>query len=158
MWVHGEGGTAVLRLWTVCASGVLHCRVQQLKLVLGLHHLHDLQDPGLAFHIKAAIKHPGYNRNYENDLALLKVQDGGPEGLPRPNFPQPLTGPLVPTAGWTIAAQQECPTAGFAKKEPSQAGRRCSVQHGWLGKDPPRWAPSPRPAGVGSARPGHPHV
>lgn len=147
MWVHGEGGMAVLRLQAVVC-----------KLGSALHHLHDLRDPGFTFHIKAAIKHPGYNHNYENDLALLKVQDGGPEGLPWPDFPQPLTARLVPTAGWMVAAQQESPAAGSAKKEPSQAGRRCSVQHRWLGKDPPRWAPSLRPAGVGAACPGHRHV
>lgn len=51
----------------------LHCRVRQLKLVLGLHRLHDPRDVGLAFYVKAAVRHPGYNLNYENDLALLQV-------------------------------------------------------------------------------------
>ncbi|KAK7803877.1 hypothetical protein U0070_020094 [Myodes glareolus] len=81
--------------------------VQQLKLVLGLHHLHDLRDPGLAFHIKAAIKHPGYSRNYENDLALLKL-DGRlrpsrnvqPLALPRKNQARPAEGARCSMAGW----------------------------------------------------------
>lgn len=66
------------RLWAAvggCGERVLHCSLEQLKLVLGLHHLHDFQDPGLTFYIARAIKHPGYNLNYGKDLALLKVQD-----------------------------------------------------------------------------------
>lgn len=74
----GKGGSAVPWLWAAvgsCGERVLHCSLEQLKLVLGLHHLHDFQDPGLTFYIARAIKHPGYNRNYGKDLALLKVQD-----------------------------------------------------------------------------------
>lgn len=103
------------------ASRVLHCRVRQLKLVLGLHRLYDPQQPGLTFHIREAIKHPAYNPSYENDLALLKVRGREAEGQPRPVFSQLLTGPPVPTAGWTGAAQQKCPTTGSAQKAPSQA-------------------------------------
>lgn len=72
-------GKAALGLWAaVAAVGEqgLHCRLQQLKLVFGLHSLHDPKDPGLTFYIKQAIKHPGYNLKYENDLALLKVRNG----------------------------------------------------------------------------------
>lgn len=106
------------RLW---ASRVLRCRVRQLKLVLGLHRLYDPQDPGLTFHIREVIKHPAYNLNYENDLALLKVRGREAEGQPQPGFPQPLTGPPVPTAGRAGAAQQKCPTIGSTQKAPSQA-------------------------------------
>lgn len=84
-WMCGKGGMAVLRLWAVVGEQGLHCRLQNLKLVLGLHNLHDLQDPGLTFYIREAIKHPGYNHKYENDLALLKVRarwGGVAEGLP----------------------------------------------------------------------------
>lgn len=60
------------------ASIILRCRVRQLKLVLGLHQLHNPRDPGLTFYIKEAVKHPGYNSHtYENDLALLKVRNKG---------------------------------------------------------------------------------
>lgn len=81
----GKGGLAVLRLWAAVGKQGLYCRLQKLKLVLGLHNLHDPQDPGLTFYIREAIKHPGYNRKYENDLALLKVRAGWggvAEGLP----------------------------------------------------------------------------
>lgn len=80
-----KGGMAVLRLWAVVGEQGLHCRLQNLKLVLGLHNLHDPQDPGITFYIREAIKHPGYNHKYENDLALLKVRmgwGGETEGLP----------------------------------------------------------------------------
>jgi granzyme M len=57
----------------LCCNSYSH-RVQRLRLVLGLHDLHNPHAPGLTFHIKAAIRHPGYNLHLENDLMLLKVR------------------------------------------------------------------------------------
>lgn len=80
-----KGRRAFLRLWAAVGEQGLHCRLQELKLVLGLHNLHDPQDPGLTFYIRKAVKHPAYNHRYENDLALLKVRaawGGVTVGLP----------------------------------------------------------------------------
>ena len=108
----GKGGMAVLRLWAVVGEQGLHCRLQNLKLVLGLHNLHDLQDPGLTFYIREAIKHPGYNHKYENDLALLKLdrrvqpsKNVKPLALPRKPRSKPAEGTWCSTAGWGMTHQ-----------------------------------------------------
>ncbi|KAL6056866.1 hypothetical protein STEG23_003270 [Scotinomys teguina] len=78
-----------------------------MKLVLGLHHLHDFEDPGLIFYIKESIKHPGYNHNSKHDLALLKLQgrvqpsrNVQPLALPRKSRARPAEGTWCSTAGW----------------------------------------------------------
>lgn len=80
--------------------------------MLGLHNLHDLQDPGLTFYIREAIKHPGYNHKYENDLALLKLdrrvqpsKNVKPLALPRKPRSKPAEGTWCSTAGWGMTHQ-----------------------------------------------------
>lgn len=99
--------------WVLTAAHCLSELVRQLKLVLGLHQLHNPRDPGLTFYIKEAVKHPGYNSHtYENDLALLKL-DGRvkpnrnvqPLALPRKPRALPTEGARCSTAGWGMTQQ-----------------------------------------------------
>lgn len=96
-WKGGKGRSQAAGAVGAVGEHGLHCRLQELKLVLGLHNLHDPREPGLTFYIREAIKHPGYNHRYENDLALLKVRAAGRAGGRGWGSGGPATGAWLPS-------------------------------------------------------------
>lgn len=134
----GKGGMAFQaaggcgRLRAAVGEQGVHCRLQKLRLVLGLHNLHDPQDPGLTFYIREAVKHPAYNLRYENDLALLKVRaawGGVTEGLASISHSLALLSPQLD--GQVQPSKKVKPLAlpRKARARPAE-GARCSTA-GW---------------------------
>ncbi|XP_032478905.1 granzyme B-like isoform X3 [Phocoena sinus] len=56
-----------------------HCWGSSVNVTLGAHNIKDRERTQQVIRVRRAIPHPGYNeKNYSNDIMLLKGDSGGP--------------------------------------------------------------------------------